>query len=237
MNRRSERGWKWSWLNGPSIHDGKWISVNWKVVVFTNTLKKPLESVAVNWFLKVYWLLPLSTVDSFGKHRRLFCWAPCILGPFNQLDFPKESFPYFNGLFFSSSTTNCRQLDRSRPESTDTYHKTLLIFADKTVMPEMPNSSVLSGPAKIYVCTIGERASMRRGLSLDRHPCKKGNYSGIYSTCHFQPYLKIYWPDYSWQNHLRKSKKVGATLHAICGCLACQIERTCLKLVINSGLG
>ena len=57
--------------------------------------------IAVKWYLRVYWLLPLSivasfkknrrffclapsillpsTVDSFGKHRRLFCWAPWIL--------------------------------------------------------------------------------------------------------------------------------------------------------------
>ena len=52
-----------------------------------------LRCIAVKWFLKVYWLLSLSIVDSFAEHR----W---ILGPFNQLHFPKESFPYFNGLFF-----------------------------------------------------------------------------------------------------------------------------------------
>ena len=55
------------------------------------------HGIAVMWFLRVYWLLPLSIVDSIGKHRR-------ILGPVNQLHFPKESFPYFNGLFFFSST-------------------------------------------------------------------------------------------------------------------------------------
>ena len=84
------------------------------------------HGIAVKWYLRVYWLLPLSIVASFkknrrffclaptilllridasfGKHRRLFWKAPWILGPVNQLHFPKESFPYFNGLFFSSST-------------------------------------------------------------------------------------------------------------------------------------
>ena len=81
------------------------------------------HGIAVMWFLRVYWLLPLSIVDSFAEHRRFFFIAPLILllridasfgkhrrilGPVNQLHFPKESFPYFNGLFFSSFTTNSR---------------------------------------------------------------------------------------------------------------------------------
>ena len=101
--------------------------------------------IAVKWYLRVYWLLPLSIVDSFGKHRRffrraptilllrtddsfaehrrLFCWAPWILGSINQLHFPKESFPYFNGLFFLFINTNNRQLGRSHIESTDIVYK------------------------------------------------------------------------------------------------------------------
>ena len=59
--------------------------------------------IAVKWYLRVYWLLPLSIVASFGKHRRLFWKASWILGPVHQLHFPKESFPYFNGLFLISS--------------------------------------------------------------------------------------------------------------------------------------
>ena len=58
------------------------------------------HGIAVKWFLRVYWLLPLSIVDSFKKHRRFFRRAPTILlpstddsfaehrwllGPFNQL--------------------------------------------------------------------------------------------------------------------------------------------------------
>ena len=81
------------------------------------------RSIAVNWYLRVYWLLPLSIVDSFAEHRRFFFIAPSILllridasfgkhrrilGLVNQLHFSKESFPYFNGLFFSSFTTNSR---------------------------------------------------------------------------------------------------------------------------------
>ena len=75
--------------------------------------------IAVKWYLRVYWQLPLSIVDSFKKHRRFFCLESTILlestddsfaehheylGQFNQLHFQKESFPAFSGLFFSSST-------------------------------------------------------------------------------------------------------------------------------------
>ena len=98
----------------------------WKNYDSTMVLSRIITSryIAVKWYLRVYWLLPLSIVasfkknrrffclaptillpstdDSFAEHRRLFCWAPWILGPINQLHFPKESFPYFNGLFFSS---------------------------------------------------------------------------------------------------------------------------------------
>ena len=77
------------------------------------------HGIAVKWFLRVYWLLPLSIVASFKKNRRFFCLESSLLlestddsfaehheylGQFNQLHCPKESFPYFNGLFFFSST-------------------------------------------------------------------------------------------------------------------------------------
>ena len=39
------------------------------------------HGIAVKWYLRVYWLLPLSTVDSFKKHRRFFWKAPTILSP------------------------------------------------------------------------------------------------------------------------------------------------------------
>ena len=35
--------------------------------------------IAVKWYLRVYWLLPLSIVDSFKKHRRFFCLESTIL--------------------------------------------------------------------------------------------------------------------------------------------------------------
>ena len=89
------------------------------------------HGIAVMWFLRVYWLLPLSIVDSFGKHRR-------ILGPVNQLHFPKESFPYFNGLFFSSST---EIVDNLLKQQTPATRPSWFLF-DKTVMPKIRNPSV-----------------------------------------------------------------------------------------------
>ena len=35
--------------------------------------------IAVKWYLRVYWLLPLSIVASFKKNRRFFCWEPSLL--------------------------------------------------------------------------------------------------------------------------------------------------------------
>ena len=77
----------------------------------------------IDCFLLASSLLLKRIVDSFAMHRRFFCLESTlllestddsfgkqswILGPVNQLHFPKESFPYFNGLFFSSFTTNSR---------------------------------------------------------------------------------------------------------------------------------
>ena len=146
------------------------------------------HGIAVKWYLRVYWLLPFSIVasfkknrrffcrapsilllridDSFGKHRRFFFIAPWILGPFNQFHFPKESFPYFNRLFFSSSTEIAdslaevilnQQTPSTRPSSP---------FVDKTVMPKIPDPSVLLDHARICACAIGWRTSMKRSLSL-----------------------------------------------------------------------
>ena len=49
-----------------------------------------------------------------------------ILGPVHQLHFPKESFPAFSGLIFSSSTESADNLAEVILESTDTRYKTLL---------------------------------------------------------------------------------------------------------------
>ena len=37
------------------------------------------HGIAVKWYLRVYWLLPLSIVDSFAENRRFFCWESTIL--------------------------------------------------------------------------------------------------------------------------------------------------------------
>ena len=57
----------------------------------------------------------------------------------------------------------------------------------------MLNPGVLLGHAKIWVCAIGKRASMKRSLSLGWHPVRK-KQKRVDSTCHFLPHLKIYWP-------------------------------------------
>ena len=54
----------------------------WKNYDFTMFLSRITAShgIAVDWYLRVYWLLPFSIVDSFAEHRRFFCRAPWILG-------------------------------------------------------------------------------------------------------------------------------------------------------------
>ena len=37
------------------------------------------RSIAVKWYLRVYWLLSLSIVDSFAEHRRFFCLESTLL--------------------------------------------------------------------------------------------------------------------------------------------------------------
>ena len=66
---------------------------------FTMFLSRIITSryIAVKWLRRVYWL-------TSHEHRRLFFKSPWMLGEVNQLHFQKESFPAFNGLFFSSST-------------------------------------------------------------------------------------------------------------------------------------
>ena len=86
------------------------------------------HGIAVMWFLRVYWLLPLSIVDAFGKHRRLFCWAPMNTWASQSTSFPKGVFSLFQWTLFLFINWNCRQLGRSHTESTDTVYKTLQSF-------------------------------------------------------------------------------------------------------------
>ena len=53
----------------------------WKNYDFTMFLSRITTSrcIAVDWYLRVYWLLPFSIVDSFKKHRRFFCLESTIL--------------------------------------------------------------------------------------------------------------------------------------------------------------
>ena len=74
----------------------------WKNYDFTMFWPRITTSrcIAVNWFLRVYWLLPLSTDDSFAEHRRFFCRAPTILLPSTD-----DSFAEHRRLFCRAPTT------------------------------------------------------------------------------------------------------------------------------------
>ena len=86
------------------------------------------HGIAVMWFLRVYWLLPLSIVDSFAEHRRFFWKAPTNTWASQSTSFPKGVFSLFQWTLFLFINWNCRQLGRSHTESTDTVYKTLQSF-------------------------------------------------------------------------------------------------------------
>ena len=105
----------------------------WKNYDFTMFLSRITTSrcIAVDWYLRVYWLLPLSTDDSFGKHRRFFRRAPTSLFLRTMNSSASQSTSVPEGFMSRLLRTlvlfinwNCRQLTKT----TDTSHKTLLIF-------------------------------------------------------------------------------------------------------------
>ena len=166
------------------------------------------ERINIKWFLRVYWLLPLSIVDYFKKHRRFFCRAPTILlesiddsfaehrwilGPVNQLHFPKVSFPYFNGLFFSSLTNQQTAWQKS--------------YRINRHLPTRPSCLCWQngpiGHAELGwfvrpcqdMCLHYWRTGINETESLPWLASynMKGNDSGIYSNCYFLSHLKIDW--------------------------------------------
>ena len=124
------------------------------------------HGIAVKWYLRVYWLLPLSIVDSFAEHRRFFCWAPTILLPRTDDSFAEHH--KYLGQSINFISKRCHFLI-----STDSFslHPLQIVdslaesywinrhmpkdrpdFVDKMVMSD---PSVLLSRAKIWACSIG----------------------------------------------------------------------------------
>ena len=118
-------------------------------------------------------ILLLRIDDSFRKHRRLFFKSPWMLGEVNQLHFQKESFPYFNGLFFSSSTESADNLTEVILRQQTPPTRPSCFFVDKTFISNILNPGNLQSRAKISACSLGGRASMRQSFFLDWHPAGK----------------------------------------------------------------
>ena len=175
--------------------------------------------IAVKWYLRVYWLLPLSIVASFKKHRRFFCRAPTtlLLSTMNtwasqSTSFPKGVISCFHRTLFLFINWISRQLDRSHTDSTDTCQQDPPVFVDKTVISDMLNSRVLLGRAKICACSLGWRASMKRSLSLDWHPAtRKETIAGFTLPVTSRPTWKSADPLFSrcllfWAMNLNKNR-------------------------------
>ena len=146
------------------------------------------HGIAVDWSLRVYWLLPFSIVasfkknrDSFALHRRFFCLESTLLLESTDDSFGKHreylghsiNFISPRSLFLiSTDSFSLHQLklqtawqksywiNRHLPQDPP------VIFVDKTVISDMLNSGDLLGRAKICACAIGWRTSMKRSLSL-----------------------------------------------------------------------
>ena len=163
----------------------------WKYYDFTMFLSRITTSrcIAVDWYLRVYWLLPRSIVASFKKHRRFFCLESTILLESTDDSFAEHHEYLGQSINFisqrihfqtSPDSFSLHQLNQQTPAN-----KTLLFFVDKTVISDMLNSGDLLGRAKICTCSIGGQVSMRRSLSFGWRAYKKGNDSRISYTCHF----------------------------------------------------
>ena len=92
----------------------------WKIYDFTMFLSRITAShgIAVDWSLRVYWLLPLSTVDSCKKHRRFFRRAPTtlLLSTINTWANQSTSFP--------KGVISC-------------FHRTLFLFINYSYKPTL----------------------------------------------------------------------------------------------------
>ena len=143
------------------------------------------HGIAVKWFLRVYWLLPLSIVDSFGKHRRLFCWAPMNTWASQSTSFPKGVFSLFQWTLFLFINWNCRQLGRSHTESTDTVYKNRFsCYCWQNGHARLDELENFVGPYQdmsllSWMTDINETKFLPWLV-----PYKKGNDSGICSTRH-----------------------------------------------------
>ena len=161
--------------------------------------------IAVKWYLRVYWLLPLSIVDSFKKHRRFFRRAPTILLLSTDDSFSShrgclEKSIYFiskrSHFLLSPDSFSLHQLNQQTAWQKSYWINRHLptrpsgLFVDKTVISDMLNSGDLLGRAKICACSLGGRASMRRSLSFDWHPARKETTAGFILPVTSRPTIK-----------------------------------------------
>ena len=154
----------------------------WKNYDSTMFLSRIITSryIAVKWYLRVYWLLPLSIVDSFAENRRFFWKASTtlLLSTMNtwasqSTSFPKGVISCFHRTLFLFINWISRQLDRSHTTQQTPPTRPSCFFVNKTFISNILNPGNLQSRAKISACSLGGRASMRRSLSLDWHPARK----------------------------------------------------------------
>ena len=165
------------------------------------------HGIAVKWYLKVYWLLPLSIVDSFAENRRFFWKASTTLLPSTDDSFAehheylgqsinfisKRSHFLLSPDSFSLHQLNQQTTWQNHTESTDTCHNTILFLLIKRSYRTCW-ARWFVGPCQ-DMCLHYWRTGINETKSLPwlAPYNKKGNDSGIYSNCYFPSHLKIDW--------------------------------------------
>ena len=145
------------------------------------------HGIAVKWFLRVYWLLPLSIVASFKKNRRFFCLAPTILLPSTDDSFAEHHEYLGQSINFISQRIHFQLSPDSfslhQLNQQTTWQKSYWINRHPPTRPSClsvwqnghakdTEPKFLAGHTKICTCAIEGRASMRRSLSLDWYPAR-----------------------------------------------------------------
>ena len=126
--------------------------------LLVNLIKADIQQ-AIKWFLRVYWLLSLSIVDSFAENRRFFCREPTIL-----LLRTDDSFTEHRRLF-------CRSPMNLLPSTDDSFafhhedlgHSINFMPAMLWIWPRWDRASPL-------VCTLKERKQLLYQVHLSLSP-------------------------------------------------------------------
>ena len=143
----------------------------------------------------------MSTDDSFKKNRRFSRLAPTTLFQVTvdawrsqSTSFPKRVISCFHQTLFLFINWISRQLDRSHTTSTDTCHKTLLLFLLTKRSYRTYWTLVICRAVPRYVLALLENGHQWDGASSLTGTLQERNNS-TWTYLSLSDPLKIYWPE------------------------------------------